>query len=65
LCITANGFGLYDRAGLIAGDLTAIRISNIAKYMNKADLPAWRKTRVSGSEFYLPSTNKNFSVITT
>ena len=35
--IGANGAGLYDRAGLIAGDLTGIRRSNIAKYMNKAD----------------------------
>ena len=35
--ISANGAGLYDRAGLIAGDLTGIRRSNIAKYMNKAD----------------------------
>ena len=41
-----NGAGLYDRAGLIAGNLTGIRRSNIAKYMNKAESPAWRKTRV-------------------
>ena len=32
-----NGFGLYVRAGLIEGDLTGFRRSNVEKYMNKAD----------------------------
>jgi hypothetical protein len=34
---------------LIAEDLTGIRDSNIAKFMNKAVWPSLHKTRVTGS----------------
>jgi hypothetical protein len=35
--------------GLIAEDLTGIRDSNIAKFMNKVVWPSLHKTRVTGS----------------
>jgi hypothetical protein len=46
---------------LIADDLTGIRESNIAKFMNKAQWPSLHKTRVTGSASFRNSTINLFA----